>query len=102
MGERTYSNVGMTGPVCFAMSTDVANLPVDDIYAIYAGWHAEHDEIFTIAADQFNDAQQRAMETFSKHLEHLGYRSMKPLCWGFSWMSKPDSSPRCEKPRNVL
>ncbi|OUX05970.1 MAG: hypothetical protein CBE00_09120 [Planctomycetaceae bacterium TMED240] len=82
MGERTYSNVGMTGPVCFAMSTDVANLPVDDIYAIYAGWHAEHDEIFTVAADQFNDAQQRAMETFSKHLEQLGYRSMKPLMLG--------------------
>ena len=32
MGEQTYSNVGMTGPACFAMSADVANLPVDDIY----------------------------------------------------------------------
>jgi len=82
MGERTYSNVGLTGPVSFAMSTDVANLPVDDIYAIYAGWHAEHDEIFTVAAEQFNDAQTRAMESFSKHLEHLGYRSIKPALLG--------------------
>ncbi len=82
MGERTYSNVGMTGPVSFAMSTDVANLPVDDIYAIYAGWHVEHDEIFTVAADQFNDAQSRVMESFSKHLEHLGYRSIKPAMLG--------------------
>lgn len=82
MGEQTYSNVGMTGPACFAMSADVANLPVDDIYSIYAGWHAEHDEIFTVSVDQFNDAQQRAMETYSKHLEHLGYRSMKPVVLG--------------------
>ena len=82
MGERTYSNVGMTGPVRFAMSTDVANLPVDDIYAIYAGWHAEHEEIFTVAAEQFNEAQARAMESFSKHLEHLGYRSIKPALLG--------------------
>ena len=82
MGEQTYSNVGMTGPACFAMSADVANLPVDDIYSIYAGWHAEHDEIFTVSVDQFNDAQQRAMETYSKHLEHLGYRSMKPVMLG--------------------
>ncbi|MGI9470007.1 MAG: HEAT repeat domain-containing protein [Rubripirellula sp.] len=81
-GDRTYSNVGVTGPVVFAMSTDVANLPIDDIYAIYAGWHAEHEEIFTVQADQFNEAQKRVMESFEKHLEHLGYRSIKPALLG--------------------
>ena len=81
-GDRTYSNVGMTGPVAFAMSTDVANLPMDDIYAIYAGWHAEHDEIFTVLAEQLNEAQKRVIETFEKHLEHLGYRSIKPALLG--------------------
>ena len=29
----------------FALSNDVANFPMDDIYAIYAGWHAEHPDI---------------------------------------------------------
>lgn len=82
IGDRTYSNVGMTGPAAFAMSTDVANLPLDDIYAIYAGWHAEHEEIFTVQSDQFNEAQKRVMESFEKHLEHLGYRSIKPALLG--------------------
>ncbi len=82
-GTRQYSNVGITGPVTFALSADVADLPIDDIYAIYAGWHAEHPEIFTVAADQFNDAQARAIEPLQRHLEHLGYQSLKPMLLGF-------------------
>lgn len=82
-GDTTYSNVGITGPVAFAMSTDVANLPVEDIYAIYAGWHAEHPDIFSISADQFNDVQSRVMGTFQKHLARLGYESLKPARLGF-------------------
>ncbi|MCG8652894.1 MAG: HEAT repeat domain-containing protein, partial [Pirellulales bacterium] len=35
-GDRKYSNVGIAGPVTFALSADVAELPVNDIYAIYA------------------------------------------------------------------
>ena len=82
-GDRTYSNVGITGPVAFALSADVANLPVDDIYAIYAGWHAEHPEIFTVAADQFNESQTRVMGTYQKHLQQLGYESVKSALLGF-------------------
>ncbi len=82
-GDSTYSNVGMTGPVTFALSSDVANLPNDDIYAIYAGWHAEHSEIFAVPQDQFNDAQKRIMGTYQKHLDRLGYESIKPELMGF-------------------
>ncbi|MFK8113247.1 MAG: HEAT repeat domain-containing protein [Rubripirellula sp.] len=82
-GDRTYSNVGITGPVTFAMSTDVANLPMEDIFAIYAGWHADHPEIFAVAADQFNDAQTRIMGTYQKHLGQVGYESVKPALLGF-------------------
>ena len=82
-GDRGYSNVGIVGPVAFAFSTDVANLPIDDIYSIYAGWHAEHPEIFTVSADQFNEAQTRTMDPFTQHLQHLGYDAIKPALLGF-------------------
>jgi hypothetical protein len=82
-GDQIYSNVGIAGPVTFAMSTDVADLPMDDIYAIYAGWHAEHPDIVSIPADQFNDVQTRVMGSFQKHLTQLGYESVKPALLGF-------------------
>lgn len=82
-GERTFSNVGISGPVTFALSADVADLPMDDIYAIYAGWHAEHPGIVSVPADQFNEAQSRVMSAFQQHLGRLGYERAKPGLLGF-------------------
>ncbi len=80
--DKRYSNVGITGPVSFALSADVADLPMDDIYAVYAGWQAEHSDIFSVPVEQFNDAQSRAMEPLAKHLERHGYESVKPALLG--------------------
>jgi len=82
-GERQYSNIGIAGPVTFALSADVADLPPEDIYAIYAGWHAEHDDIFTVAAQELNDAQVRLTEPMRSHLERLGYEDLKIQLLGF-------------------
>ncbi len=82
-GDRTYSNVGISGPATFSMSADVANLSLDDIYAIYAGWHADHPDIFAVASDQFNEAQSRLMDQFQRYLERLGYQQLKPALLGF-------------------
>ena len=82
-GDRTYSNVGISGPATFSMSADVANLALDDIYAIYAGWHADHPDIFSVVADQFNEAQVRVMDQFQRYLERQGYQQLKPALLGF-------------------
>ena len=81
--DRQYSNVGISGPTVFAMSADVADLPHDDIFAIYAGWHAEHPEIFSVPAAKLNEAQRRLMEPLARHLDHSGYESLRPELLGF-------------------
>lgn len=81
--DSQYSNVGIAGPVTFALSCDVADLPTDDIFSIYAGWHADHPEIFAVPAESFNDAQARAMEPLKDHLDQLGYESIRPALIGF-------------------
>ncbi|MGB0596479.1 MAG: HEAT repeat domain-containing protein [Rubripirellula sp.] len=82
-GDRAFSNVGICGPVTFAMSADVADFPVDDIFEIYAGWHAEHPDIFSISAESFNEVQARMMAAFAKHLSQLGYESVDAKQLGF-------------------
>jgi len=82
-GERCFSNIGMTGPAVFSFSADVADLPVDDIYAMYAGWHAEHPDIFTVRAQDFNDAQLRRVEPLSLHLHRNGYSDVHAELLGF-------------------
>ncbi len=82
MGSRTYSNVGITGPAVFALANDVADLPMDDIYAIYAGWHAEHEDIFAIAAEHLNHAQKRVVADLAAHVDRSGYQSPQVELFG--------------------
>lgn len=81
-GTQVYSNIGITGPVVFALSADVADLPIDDIYAIYAGWHVEHDEIFTVNPADANQAQQGVITAMATHLQREGFIDLKPKLMG--------------------
>lgn len=82
-GDRVYSNIGIAGPTVFTVGTDLADLPHDDIYAVYAGWQAEHDEIFTIAASNWNSAQKRLSAPLIDTLDRQGFESIQPrmLCF---------------------
>ncbi len=82
LGTRSYSNIGLAGPAVYAMACDLADFQVDDIYAIYAGWQAEHDDIFAIAANQFTAGQRRIADELQVHLEREGYEEMKAELFG--------------------
>lgn len=49
-GELT--NIGIAGPVVMTFESDLTVLSHDDIYAIFAGWHVEHPDIFPTEANQ--------------------------------------------------
>lgn len=66
--QGSVSNVGIAGPLNHAFAADLGNLPVEDIYAAFAGWQAEHEEIYEIAAETLNTAQQREAQKLSETL----------------------------------
>lgn len=82
-GDRSYSNIALAGPTVFSLAADVADLPPEDIYAIYAGWHAEHEDIFTVPANEFNEAQRRVIEPLHTYLLRHDYEDVKPSLLGF-------------------
>jgi len=43
--SATFSNIGIAGPLVHTFHADLAELPIEDIYAAFAGWQAEHEEI---------------------------------------------------------
>ncbi|MGV3486099.1 MAG: HEAT repeat domain-containing protein [Planctomycetaceae bacterium] len=82
LGQRSYSNIAIAGPVVFALACDLADMQADDIYAIYAGWQAEHNDIFAVAANQFNASQRRVVDTLQSHLDRAGYEELKAELFG--------------------
>ncbi len=80
---ETFSNIGLAGPVAMAFHSDLANLPIDDIYAAMAGWHAEHAEIFEVPANGLNAEQRSELERLVAAAEHQGYESIEPIALAF-------------------
>ena len=82
-GDRAYSNIGIVGPMVHAFAADLTTLDVNDMYAAFAGWQAEHDDIYEVAREHWNPAQQRAVSDFEIQLEKDGFESIRPEFLGF-------------------
>ncbi len=82
-GAAAYENFGLVGPIVHAFRDDLRWLELDDIYAAFAGWQAEHQEIFQLSAAEAEQSHQplvqRALHLLESHeftdpsLELLGH-----------------------------
>jgi hypothetical protein len=82
LGGAVYSNVGIVGPLTHAMTADLADLPPGDIYAAFAGWQAEHEEIFEVAPDRLTASLQRDVDHLERRLREAGLENMHPVTVG--------------------
>lgn len=82
IGDRTISGIAMTGPVTHAMRVDLEDLPPADIYAAYAGWCAEHEEIRELPAEQLSADEQARWEQREQTLADGGYEDVQLLTLG--------------------
>ncbi len=62
-------NIGIAGPVTHAFQSDLSTLATDDVYAAFAGWQAEHEDIYEIPMPLLNSAQRREADRLINHLE---------------------------------
>jgi hypothetical protein len=83
-----YSNIGIVGPLVHAFAADLQDLPPDDIYAAYAGWQAEHDEIHDYDVRRLNDSGRREVARLERRLRDAGYDDIQPELLGFFFGQK--------------
>jgi hypothetical protein len=77
-----YTNIGIAGPVCHAFGADLADLPPDDIYAVFAGWQVEHEEIYELDAAQLSVAQRLEVVRLERRLHDDGFSAIQPIKLG--------------------
>lgn len=77
------ANTGMAGPLTHAFHADLTHLSVDDAYAAFAGWQAEHEEIFEVPIKLLNSAQQRETRQLADHFEEQGFKVSEGLALTF-------------------
>ncbi len=72
-----YSNVAIAGPLVHAFAADLSDLPPDDIYAAYAGWHVEHESIYEVPVEALTAAQRTEQDRFERRLREAGYAGVQ-------------------------
>lgn len=77
------SNVGIAGPATHAFHADLGELAPEDIYAAFAGWQAEHDDIYEVPVSTLNVAQRREADRLMALLEAGGFESVQPIALTF-------------------
>jgi hypothetical protein len=82
VGDGEYTNIGIAGPLCHAFGADLADLPPDDIYAVFAGWQVEHDEIYELDASQLTVPQRLEVVRLERRLHDEGYSAIQPVKLG--------------------
>ena len=78
-----YHNVGMTGPLVHSFNADLTDLSPDDIYAAYAGWQVEHEDIYEIDVNQLTELHRVDVTRLERRLLDEGYYEIVPLRLGF-------------------
>ncbi len=61
---------------------DLADLPIFDIYSVFAGWHVQHEEIFEVPVERWTAANKRQAEPLQRALDDQGFHSSRPLWLG--------------------
>jgi hypothetical protein len=87
-GERSFSNIGIAGPLAHAFLADLADLPPDDIYAAFAGWQAEHEDIREYDVARLSRSEQLEVERLVRRLHDAGYGPIEPLRMGYFFGEK--------------
>lgn len=82
LADGRYSNIGIAGPLTHAFRADLSDLPPDDIYAAFAGWQAEHADIFHQDAAHLRPRQQAELARLQRRLRDAGYRRIEPCLLG--------------------
>jgi hypothetical protein len=87
-GERSFSNIGIAGPLTHAFLADLTDLPPDDIYAAFAGWQAVHEDIREFDVARLSTSEQLEAQRLVRRLHDAGYTAIEPQRMGYFFGEK--------------
>lgn len=82
MQDSEFSNVGFAGPVAKAFSLDLANVAIDDAFAIFAGWDIEHPEAYETPANRLSIELDTMVAEWIEGLQAEIFDDIEPIFLG--------------------
>lgn len=88
LGDLRFSNIGIAGPLVHAFTADLADLPPNDIYAMFAGWQAEHEDILEFDVQSVGEFHRADVTRLERRLHDAGYGKIESLIYGLFFGEK--------------
>jgi hypothetical protein len=88
LGPQCFSNIGIVGPLTHALTADLGDLPHHDIYALFAGWQAEHEEMFELDVEHLDGSQRAEVARLQRRLCDADYERVRARSLGFFFGEK--------------
>lgn len=83
LGDRQFRGIGLAGPMVHSFRADLSALPVDDLYAIFAGFGAQHEEIFELDVKKLSPAGLSDVTRLERRLHDAGFEKIAPVELGY-------------------
>ena len=68
LGTNRIENIGIAGPLSHAFSMNLSHLKTQDMYACFAGWHGDHEEIMELPIPEARLQRPGAIERLMSRL----------------------------------
>ena len=80
--QGSYSNVGIAGPLTCHFTADLTDMPAEDVYAVFAGWQAEHDDIYEIDVREMTAQAHVDVDRLERRLLDARFERIEPVKLG--------------------
>lgn len=77
-----WSGIGIVGPLTHSLRIDLEDFPPSDIYALYAGWQAEHESISLVDAARLTESDRQRHQARARALGDAGYDNPRLVALG--------------------
>jgi len=82
LGPMQICNIAISGPLTYAFQADLADLPIEDIYAAFAGWSFEHPDIREFDVKDLPPMYDTVLKPLQQQLKDAGHTKIKKLQLG--------------------
>jgi len=86
--EQSFSHIGLAGPLVHAFVADLGDMPAEEIFAAFAGWHAQHDDIREYDVARLSKSERLEVERLKRRLNDEGYAAIEPQRMGYFFGEK--------------
>ena len=104
MADGELSGIGMAGPLVHSFSADLQDLSLSDLYAAFAGWQAEHEDIYEVPPEKLGPSEAAALRRVCDELRQQEFDAIEMVTIGhfFGQTVTVATATRADQPGTVI